>query len=208
MNALVFALALTASTLVLQTGERILTEGTVREEDGVLVFRSGGVLYSLPASEVARMEETSAVAAPAPVRRLAVSEEQRRRLIEELEKNHSGTAPMRVDLLEELPPMMPEPDPNEEWRWRNEARTHEESVRQAQEYLALLENRVREMQNRINFFFTQGFRPIQFEYDSTELVRAQEQIPYAKLEVERTERAWQQFREDARRAGVLPGWLR
>ena len=208
MNALVLAVALAGSSLVLQTGERITADGVVREDSGVLIFRSGGVLYSLPAIEVARIEEASALPPQPPVRRLAVSEEQRRRLIEELEKNHSGTAPQRVEMLEEPPPMMPEADPGEEWRWRQDARNYEETVRRAYEELALLENRVREMQNRINFFFTQGFRPIQFEYDSTELVRAQEQIPYARLEVERAERAWAQFREDARRAGVLPGWLR
>jgi len=35
-----------------------------------------------------------------------------------------------------------------------------------------------------------------------------DQIPAAELEVTRAERANAQFRDDARKQGILPGWLR
>ena len=41
-----------------------------------------------------------------------------------------------------------------------------------------------------------------------ELVQTQEQIPRAELELHRAQREHDQFRDDARRQGVTPGWLR
>ena len=35
-----------------------------------------------------------------------------------------------------------------------------------------------------------------------------EAIPSAQLEVQRAEREYDQFRDEARRRGVIPGWLR
>lgn len=208
MNALVLLLTLTTTTLVLQSGERIAVEGKVRQENGVVVFRSNGVLYSMPAAEIARIDEAPAATEERPVRRLRVSDEERKRLIEQLEKNHSGTPAPPMKMLEEPRPLPPEPDPSEEAHWRAEARAHEENVRRAKEELELLERRADELRQRIHALLNQGFRPRHFTYDTTQLARIEEQIPYAKLEVARAERAWNQFREDARRAGVLPGWLR
>jgi hypothetical protein len=102
----------------------------------------------------------------------------------------------------------PEERQEDEMYWRSQAREHEENVRRAHENLALLESRAAELQDQIHSFVTLGYRPRQFTYQSTQLARTLEQIPYAKLEVTRAERVWQQFREDARRAGILPGWLR
>ena len=36
----------------------------------------------------------------------------------------------------------------------------------------------------------------------------EEIFPAADVDVQRAQRAYDQFREDARRQGVLPGWLR
>lgn len=202
MNALLLAV-----TLVLVSGDRIAVEGEPREDDGVVVFRSGGLLYSVPAEEVAAIEETPAAAQPKPTRRLIVSEEKRRRLIEELERNHSGP-PATIPPVPKVPPSEPAHPPEDEPLWRSRARAHEEAILRARENVALLEARAEELQAQIHAFVTLGFKPREFTYQTTQLARTLERIPYAKLEVERAERAWRQFREDARRAGVMPGWLR
>ncbi|HYO79490.1 MAG TPA: hypothetical protein VE010_23690 [Thermoanaerobaculia bacterium] len=221
MNALVLMLALT-STIVLRSGDRIPVEGAVREENGVVTFRAGRLWYSVPAAEVERIEKESdkvTVSAPAepaktakPRRPLAVSEEERKRLLAELEKNHSGVAQEPLPIPREIPqpPSRAEAaaQRREENYWRREARAHEESIRRAYEDLALLESRVEELREQIHSFVSLGYRPRQFTYQTTQLERTLQQLPYAKLEVTRAQRAFDQFREDARRQGVMPGWLR
>jgi hypothetical protein len=219
MNALLLLLVLN-STLVLHSGDRIPVEGKPVEKDGVLTFRSAGKLYSLPVSEVDRVEETEVPAdeakpvaieakkASAPRRRV-VSEEERRRLLAELEKNHTGTTPLPPP---ELPPAPTREEAKEmrreESSWRREARFHEEAVRRAREEVELLETRAIDLQSKIQSLVSQGYKPKQFTYDTTQLEQTLAQLPYARLEVTRAARAQEQFREDARRDGVLPGWLR
>ena len=204
MNALLLAV-----TLVLHSGDRIAVEGAVREANGVILFRNSGLWYSVPATEVLRIDAPAETPSEKPVTRLKVSEEERKRLIAELEQNHGGK-PSNIPPPRPLPPAPPAPEQNsaDESLWRSRARSHEEHVRRAQEDLALLESRADELQSQINSFFALGYKPRQFTYQTTQLARTLERIPYARLEVTRAERAWQQFREDARRAGVMPGWLR
>jgi len=212
MNLLpVLLLTLTTTTLVLRSGDRFsVDDGVAREENGVVTFRSGGTLYSLPAAEIERTVNEPEAATPAaeePRTRLAVSDEQRKRLIEALEKNHAGT-PV-------TPPRVPESlltpvnlNNEDEWSWRRQARAHEEAIRRATEELQMLETRAKELQSKIHTLLALGFKPHAFSYDSTLLVHTQERIPYARLEVERATRAFAEFREEARRRGVMPGWLR
>lgn len=224
MNALVLLLVL-SSTLVLRSGDVIPVEGKPVEKDGVLMFRSAGMLYSLPASEVERIETVEATDAAATdaetaagekkassPRRRIVSEEERKRLLADLEKNHGGTPPPP----QQAPPTLPLPPTRaearelkrEEAEWRREARAYEEAIRRANEELELLESRAAELQSKIHSLVSQGYKPNQFTYDTTQLQQTLEQIPYARLQVTRAIRANEQFREDARRDGVLPGWLR
>jgi chromosome segregation ATPase len=212
MNALILLLTLT-STIVLRSGDRIAAEGAVREEKGVVIFRSNGVIYSMPASEVERIDKQQTANEPqTKVRRLAVSDEERRRLLAELEKNHSGLAQTPLPLPKEIPPPPSREEAadqrREENEWRREARAHEESVRRANEELDLLEKRADELRSQIHGFISLGYIPRQFTYQTTQLERVLAQIPYAELEVTRALRAYHQFREDARRQGVMPGWLR
>lgn len=213
MNALLLLLAVT-STLVLRTGDRIVAEGLPREEGGVVVFRSAGVLYSLPASEVVTIEKNDESGDDASrVRKLAVSPEERKRLIEELERNHSGTAVPQPPVIERAVPRAATrteiaEQKREEQQWRREARAHEESVRRAQEELALIEARVEELKTQIHSFLSLGYKPSQFTYQTSRLAQTEEMLPRARLQVERARRAYDEFREDARRQGVLPGWLR
>src|SRR5688572_19984500 len=91
MSTFLLLLTLTASTLVLRSGDRIKVDGPVREENGVVTFRHDGLLYSMPASEtVSRSTEPPAPKNGKPVRRLAVSPEERDRRLRELEKNREG----------------------------------------------------------------------------------------------------------------------
>ena len=221
MNALVLLLTLT-STLVLRSGDRIVVEGKPVEKDGVVMFRSAGVLYSMPSVEVERIESeerpatTVAPATPAKAqtsrRRPIVSEEERKRLLAELEKNHGGTPPPPTQRAPQLepPPSRAEvrEQKQEEAEWRRQARTHEENVRRANEELALLESRVGDLRSKIQSLLSLGYKPAQFTYDTSQLEMTLTQIPYAQLEVTRAVRAYDQFREDARREGVMPGWLR
>lgn len=208
MNTLLLLLTLTTSTLVLRSGDRIAVEGTLREAGGVYTFRSGGLLYSLPASEVLRVEDAPRAAAEKPVKKLRLSEEERKRLLEELEKNHEGTEPPAPQtFVPEAPRAAAEPH-GDEHEWRARARDHEERIRRAQEELALLETRADELRSQIATFLSLGYQPRHFTYQTTQLAQTMDQIPYAKLEITRAERAWAQFKEDARKAGVMPGWLR
>ncbi|HVE73398.1 MAG TPA: hypothetical protein VNI54_18660 [Thermoanaerobaculia bacterium] len=200
---------LLAVTLILQSGDRIAIEGTVREENGSLIFRSGNLLYSVPVSEVARVEETGSAPREEekPTMRLRVSEERLKELIEELEKNHSGTPPPPPPTAKPAEPPA-KVEPQDEATWRVQARTHQENVRRAREDLALLQARGEQLENEIRSLLSLGFNPRDFTYQTNQLTRTRERIPLAELEVTRAQRAFEQFREEARRAGVLPGWLR
>jgi hypothetical protein len=225
MHALLLFLTLTTSTLVLQSGDRIAVDGAVTASDTRVTFRSGGVLYSLPRTEVdliasakadeAVAEEESAAkpAADDSVVKLRVSEEQRKKMLEDLAKNHAGTPPSPEQLKTPPPLHIPSNDEimartDEEWSWRQKARDHQETVRRAHEDLELLEKKIEDLKWKIQNFVMLGYHPRQFEYDSTLLATTEEQIPYAQLAVERAERDYAQFMDDARRLGVMPGWLR
>lgn len=215
MNFATMAL-LTFSTLVLRTGERIDVQGMAREHEGRMVFRSAGSLYSIPLSEIdqeaTRAASEDRLEPPSDWRKLRVSPEHRDRLLRELEKSHSGKPATAQRLLEELPPAPTRAEIAEEtsaeWEWRRAARAHEESIRRAKESLQLLIIRAERLNAEILTLSSLGFKPRQFTYQIAALQQTREQIPYAELEIKRAERAWNQFRDDARRQGVLPGWLR
>src|SRR6266540_2677715 len=204
-------LLILAGTLVLRSGDRISVEGPITQQDGVVIFRSGGALYSMPMFEI---DEAATSAAntlveterqPAAPKPLKASPAERARLLKELEQNHAGKPPseQRMDTA----PYIPQDAPGEnadEWRWRREARSYEEGVRQAKESLDLLLDRVDRLRAEIRGFTALGFKPQNFTYQTTQLAYAEEQIPSAQLYVERAQRAYDQFREDARRQGVVP----
>jgi len=227
MNALLLLLAL-SSVIVLRSGDRITVEGPVKQEKGVVTFKTGRLFYSLPAEEIekilpadqatpeekaeAKKVEPAKKAAAEMPRRLRASEEERKRLLAELEQNHGGEPAPPQKILQEPPPAPTRAEvaaeKREESQWRSQARDHEEAIRRANEDLALLETRVTELENKIHSLVALGYKPHQFTYDSDLLIRTREQLPYAQLEVTRAERAYAQFKEDARREGVPPGWLR
>jgi hypothetical protein len=183
------------------------------------MFRSGGLLYSMPAAEI-DVEATEAgeplpaarPAQPKPERvwRLRASEEERKRILEDLENNHtgSGSQPGPRDLPPALSAGETTAQLGDEWQWRRDARSHEESLRRANEELQMIESRIAQLRSEISSFFSLGYKPSQFTYQTTQLTYSLEQLPGARLEVTRAQRAFEQFQDDARRQGILPGWLR
>lgn len=206
------ALLIVASTLVLRTGEKIAIDGPLTEQNGVVTFRSSGALYSMPAFEVDEVATQTANAfaeEPPAARRLKVSPAERERLLKELEKNHSGQPP--AEPRWQPAPASPASDQlsdAEEWNWRQRARAYQEAVRQAKENLGLLEDRADRLRSEISGLLSLGWRPASFTYQTTQLAYAEEAIPGAQLAIDRAQRAYDQFRDDARRQGVMPGWLR
>ena len=149
---------------------------------------------------------SSIVAHRPDLQRLKGTEAERQRLIAELEQNHTGqeAAPLR---LRDIPPA-PATNTEEEWSWRNRAKAHEEAIRRAKENLDLLVEKANALKSHIAGLLSLGYKPNQFSYDTTSLQATLEQIPYAELEVNRAERAYAEFREEARVKGITPGWLR
>lgn len=211
-------LSIPTQTLVLKSGVHFAVErGGVTEQDGRVIYRSGGALYSLPSAEVdfeaTRATTTVVEARPEADRvRIKVSDAEKQRLLRELEQNHTGTPAsaesLRIprDPSESQTPL--EKGSTEEWTWRRQARAHEEGIRQSKEALQLLQNKAERLRSQIAGFVSLGYKPSQFSYQTTELQYTLEALPEAELAIQRAERAYAQFRDDARRLGVTPGWLR
>ncbi len=209
-------LLIVSSVLVLKSGERIEVVGAVQEQNGRAIFRvAGGPLYSIPLAEIDEPATKAAAEAKPPAettRKLRVSAQERDRLLRELQKSR-GTQTSNPDevfdrALASPPPKPPANEGRDEWSWRREARAHEEAIRRAEENLQMLRDRLEQLQGEINSFLSLGYHPRQFTYQTTTLQATREQIPIAELDVKRAYRAFDQFRDDARRQGVMPGWLR
>ena len=217
MNALATLLLLTAltiptPTLVLRNGARIDVDGSVRQEAGRVIFRSGGTLYSVPVNEVdldaTRAAGENVTLVKAEPGKLKVSKEERERLLRELEKNHAGTPASPESLKTPPAPRETPANSEDEWAWRRSARAYEEAVRRAKEELQLLYDRAEQLRQQIRTLTSLGYRANQFTYQTSELQLTIDSIPRAQLEIERAQRALEVFREDARKMGILPGWLR
>jgi hypothetical protein len=201
-----------STTLILRNGTRFDVEGPIREEQGRVIFRTSGALYSIPLADVdleaTRASVTKPVVASSDTdKKLKVSSAERDRLLRELEQNHTGTAAPELKLEKVSEPREPR-EKGDEWSWRTSARVHEENIRRAREDLALLRDRADALKHQIEQFFALGYRANQFTYQSSELQVTLDQIPAAELAITRAQRAYDQFREDARKQGIMPGWLR
>ena len=141
--------------------------------------------------------------------KLRVSPEEKARLLKELEENHSGNAGLPAEINVTAPaPEERAQATQDEWSWKRQARGYEEGIRQAQENLDLLRDKAAALRAHIGGLLGLGYKPAQFSYDTTVLAYTEEAIPNAELAVQRAERAYEQFRDEARRLGVPPGWLR
>ena len=124
--------------------------------------------------------------------------------------NHNGSAglPASINLSPAPTPQEREQMTQDEWAWRRQAHAYEESIRRAEENLDLLREKAAALRAHIGGLLGLGYKPAQFSYDTTQLAYLEAEIPDAQLEVQRAQRAYDQFREDARRQGVPPGYLR
>ena len=212
---LVTALSIPTNTLVLRTGERITIEPPLRVDGVQVIFRSAGALYTIPTDEV-DIEASRSEASPARItiesrgNKLRVNAAERDRLLRELEENHSGTAkPMSpVNVLPTPTPAERAQMSEDEWSWRNRVRDYEEQVLRAQENLNLLQDTADSLKAHIAGLLSLGYKPSQFTYDTSRLAYTLEQIPRAELQVQQAQRVYDRFRDDARKQGVTPGWLR
>jgi hypothetical protein len=218
------------AALVLRSGERLPVTGEVRISGSSVIFTSNGRLFSLPLSEL-DIEATNVATeisvtpgADEAALKLRVSTEERDRLLRELErqrvekkkpaKNAAQPTPQSTSArpvsatVDVSAPPDPEAQRQEERYWRDQARRYEEDLRRRQEDLALIKQRVQKLQDEIISLLSLGYKPEQFSYQVLQLERSRDQVAQAELEVTRAERVLSQFREDARREGVLPGWLR
>jgi hypothetical protein len=209
MNPISLFLLTVSTVLVLRSGDRIEVQGPIREENGRIVFRvAGGALYSVAAHEIDR-DETQKAAYEKPAEqsrlKLRVSAAERDRLLKELEKNHIGRPGKPGEPWPaELPPAAEAQGPasvdsRDEWAWRREARAYEEQVRRAEENLALLLDRIDQLENEISGFLSLGYRPLQFHYQTTQLAYARVLVLHSQLEDSRPTRAYQQSRTDSTR---------
>ena len=211
---LITALTIPTNTLVLRSGQRIDVDGVVRVEAGRVIFKTAGALFSVGSEEV-DLEATRAAGNQVAVQterpgKLKVSPEEKQRLLKELEENHSGKPGLPAAITVTPGPTAEDRAQmtQEEWSWRRQARAYEESIRQAEENVDLLREKAAALRAHIGGLLALGYKPAQFSYDTTQLAYAEEQIPYAELEVQRAQRAYDEFRDQARRMGVPPGWLR
>jgi len=212
---LITALSIPTPQMILRDGARIDVDGPVKIENGQVIFRVGGTLYSVPADEVDLMamrviSTPLNLAKSAERTRLRVAETERNRLLRELEQNHEGK-PAPAEALRIPPgptPEQREQATDDEWTWRRQARSYEEGIRRAQENVDLLQDRADQLKAHIASLLSLGYKPNQFSYETTQLAYTLEAIPSAELEVQRAGRAYDQFRDEARRRGVMPGWLR
>jgi hypothetical protein len=204
--------------LVLRSGDFLPVSGPVQVIEGRAIFRApSGSSFSVDVAEIdveATIEARQRIARPvAAPRRLAVSAEEKQRLLREIEKNHAGKpAPPEqfssgVD-HEVSVTRSPAERSEDEWYWRDRARGHQETLRRAQEDLELLIARRKKLESEILGLRSLGYEARQFSYQIVQLQVTRDLIPNAELEVQRAERAWFQFQDDARRRNILPGWLR
>jgi hypothetical protein len=143
-------------------------------------------------------------------RSIVVSDEEKERLIEEAAKSRGVPAP--PDPLTPSTPETTRPSSAEssrdEWAWREKSRGYHERVRRAKEELQLLVEKERRLQDEILGLLSLGYNPNQFNLQVLQLAHTRDSLPRAQLNLERAERELAQFKEDARRQGILPGWLR
>ncbi len=234
ITALIFAAAsfLTSPVeeIVLRSGQIIPVEELVRIERGRLVFvTSGGTLYSLRLSDLdvektdarlpANQRESSGTLegevsneTEAGLRKLPVSEEEKARILAEMEtRSHTGRQSVPVITVRDEPPAAAKTETqsaDEEWKWRENARQYREAIERAKERLAAARQREKELNDMLLFFAGGTGDATNYSYLVVQLGDLRSMIPQLESEVRRAESAWTAFQEDARQRGILPGWLR
>ncbi|MFN2238902.1 MAG: hypothetical protein ABR524_05890 [Thermoanaerobaculia bacterium] len=220
--------------ILLRSGQAIPVRGEVREDGNRLVFATpSGRLYSIPIEEVdleamrraAGPESPSAgeesADAPPPTRKdlpreIQVSDEEKKRLLDELSRNRRGQpAPVQKSLTpegleEELDRSARKraADETQAELWRERARVRRETLARAREQFASLQASERRLQDEILTLSSMGYSGDQMVGQIMQLENTRSQMDRTREAISSAERAWADLQEEARRAGALPGWLR
>jgi len=214
-------------TLVLQSGHRIEIQGDVLKQSDKAVFRNlNGVAYSLPISEI-DMDATlgrstdakgsapkaeAAEAAEGSSKKIKVSEEEKKALLEKLSHNHSGQAPPEPEAAPARDYASSEParakrGEGDEDAWRQRARNARENVRAAQDRLQTLEEQEQRLEMQVRTLMglsdTEGFATLVRQLEDTRTMAG-----YAWDNVAAAQRNLHALEEEARVKDILPGWLR
>lgn len=224
---IVVAAALVAApasqVLVLRSGERIEVVGELKNDGDRVVFKSrNGTLYSLPASEIDEKATLAAAADTSPQdekarlpKRLKGDAATRKRLLSELSRSRgtpvpAAPAPARI---ESKPPAGDETAKEaalaaEEETWRRNARALDVQVENAEQRIRNLTERERALNDGILAMLAMGHPQEHLGLQVRQLQDTQSYLEQAKRELERVTRERAAFQDDARRRGILPGWLR
>jgi hypothetical protein len=231
-------LSVSTTTLVLRDGTRIEISGPIEIDRGRLIFtKPDGKLYSLPVDELDEEATRNAPIVVKPdedeltdeaprlgdIGKLKGTPEEQEKLLREIEKNHTGTpgtpppatkpatkkgSPQSATAGAEAGSEIDVKAANDEGYWRERARYYRENLLRAQEELELLLRRKHQLEEQILNFVSLGYKGNQFTYQTSEFERVNREIERARMEIVREQRALDQFLDDARKANVLPGWLR
>jgi hypothetical protein len=216
--------------IVLRSGAVMNVTEVVRLERGrVIVAGADGALFSIRLSDIdveatdARLQADGkpdgtrdAPRQPATderedlPRKLPVSEDEKRRILAEMEKrSHTGRASPQPTYAEEEPDLkVAVRGKSDEEEWRRRSRAHRDAVERAQRELDLAIRQERQLNDVVLFLAGRSGDASNYGYLVHQLQDVRSMIPRLRISLEQAERAWQRFQDDARRQGVLPGWLR
>lgn len=223
IHSLILAIAVTApcsQILTLRTGHEIVVCGPVQTSGTQTIFNGDDhKLYSLPSDEVVGLRDATTRESSEPAsstselakRPLSVSETEKARLLARLAASRGVRS--ATPIQPSLPPDHSDREievsgGSDEREWREKSRMVDERVRQAHEELDLLVRRERKLEDELLGLRAMGFKDRQFSYQILQLQITRDSMDGARLEITRAEREQFQFREDARKEGILPGWLR
>lgn len=214
-------LSVSPEVLVLRSGETIAVRQVVSADEQRIVFRDAhGVLFSLPMSEIdlERTERQGGTDDSGRTRedrarrsRLAVSDDEKERLLRTLEKTArpgSSPAPLRRNEAAAEPEETENDTTADEEFWRARGRAARERIADA-EYD--LEEAIR-YERELNAFLLamagpSGIPEVYGPY-MRDLSIIRERIPRLREEVSRARDAFDELKTEANRAGAMPGWLR
>jgi len=217
---------LLATILTLDGGSRIEGEIIERANGRVVVKTASGLLYSLSETSIRSEISTPAPAQPVkktpprpperasrlPELKIRVADAEKKRLLAELSKNHSGkNAPKQsweIDKPRPVEEKFEVTEKSDESYWREESRKRVEAVRQATEQLELMTRREREIEDTVRMMLLSGVNPDHLGHQMNALNDTRTMREQARLEIGRAQRDLTALQEDARREGILPGWLR
>lgn len=212
--------------IVLRSGKAIDVAAGFRVEGGKVLFRSPtGVLYSIAIDEVdfeamAQPKipddpiEKQDVSARYPVKKLNVTPEERDRLLAELSKKTS-TPRSGVEVLSQNPPKVSEAGAavreatkGAEERWRADARAARAAVESREAELRELKQRAVQLEDQLRTLLSSGYDPNTLSAQANDLDATRNRIEATEDALRDARRSLAELEDRARRAGVLPGWLR